>query len=147
MQERNLIISFDLLIIFQAGRKSPKLSSLKLIALIPTANWFPTPMSPFGRRILFLRPGKIFFHLKVCSLSLGFYWSPWNINLYLCLYFPLPDSESKCFFVKNRNMHTVMVLCDLVTVDCTHILWGCFTGSGAIIGLPQCQWNKPKGNA
>ena len=26
----------------------------------------------------------------------------------------------------------------------THILQGCFTGTGAIIWLPQCQWNNPE---
>ena len=26
-----------------------------------------------------------------------------------------------------------------------HILQGCFTGTGAIIWLPQCQWSNPEG--
>ena len=31
--------------------------------------------------------------------------------------------------------------CDL----CNHILQGCFTGTGAIMWLPQCQWSNPEG--
>ena len=31
------------------------------------------------------------------------------------------------------------------SIDLTHILQGCFTGTGAIIWLPQCQWSNPEG--
>ena len=31
------------------------------------------------------------------------------------------------------------------TCSFTHILQGNFTGTGAILGLPQCQWNNPEG--
>ena len=27
----------------------------------------------------------------------------------------------------------------------THVLWGCFIGTRAIMGLPQCQWSNPQG--
>ena len=33
-------------------------------------------------------------------------------------------------------------LCD----NCTHILQGCFTGTGAIVWLPQCQWSNSEGH-
>ena len=33
----------------------------------------------------------------------------------------------------------------LVTVHFTHILHGCYTGTGATIQLPLCQWNNPEG--
>ena len=32
----------------------------------------------------------------------------------------------------------------LVLIDFTHILQGGFTGIGAIIRLPQCQWSYPE---
>ena len=34
----------------------------------------------------------------------------------------------------------------LLWVGFTHILQGYFTGTGAIIRLPQCQWSNPEGN-
>ena len=44
-------------------------------------------------------------------------------------------------------IHTLRVLfCGcFVHTDYTHILQGCFTGTGAIIWLPQCQWTHPEG--
>ena len=45
------------------------------------------------------------------------------------------------------NIHMVHVLLvSLVLVNFTHILQGYFTGNGAIIGLPHCQWSNPEGH-
>ena len=48
--------------------------------------------------------------------------------------------------VQYINVHIVCVLFrgGLVWADFTHILQGYFTGTGAIIGLPQCQWGDPE---
>ena len=35
--------------------------------------------------------------------------------------------------------------CVLILIDFTHILQGYFTGTGAIVWLPQCQWSNPEG--
>ena len=35
--------------------------------------------------------------------------------------------------------------CWIYVVYLIHILQGCFTGTGAIIWLPQCQWSNPEG--
>ena len=53
------------------------------------------------------------------------------------------------------NMHTVLLCfvllwlyyqCLLHSCDAlTHILQGSFTGTGAILWLPQCQWGNPEG--
>ena len=43
------------------------------------------------------------------------------------------------------NMRVVPVLFCFVLVDFTHILQGSFTGTGAILWLPQCQWSNPEG--
>ena len=39
----------------------------------------------------------------------------------------------------------IIVLCGFVC-SCIHILQGCFTGTGAILRLPQCQRNNPEGH-
>ena len=38
-----------------------------------------------------------------------------------------------------------MFCCGWVAVSFTHILQDYFTGTGAILRLPQCQWSNPKG--
>ena len=38
----------------------------------------------------------------------------------------------------------VVYCCGLVMVNFNHILQGCFTGTGAITWLPQCQWSNPE---
>ena len=40
--------------------------------------------------------------------------------------------------------HFVVFCCGLIWTDFTHFLQGYFTGTGAIIGLPQCQWSNPE---
>ena len=40
-----------------------------------------------------------------------------------------------------KSMHTLRILLFLVIF--THILQGCFTGTGAILWLPQFQWSNP----
>ena len=50
-----------------------------------------------------------------------------------------------------RNMHTVLLCFALLWFTMNsrevfiHIHQGCFTGTGAIVRLPQCQWSKPDG--
>ena len=52
--------------------------------------------------------------------------------------------------VHPRAIHMVhallyIVFCyGCVMTDLTHILQGYFTGTGAILGLPQCQWSNPE---
>ena len=41
-----------------------------------------------------------------------------------------------------KIMLMVTYYCVLLWFDITHILQGCFTGTGAIIWLPQCQWSN-----
>ena len=43
---------------------------------------------------------------------------------------------------QKNNLAFVEFFDRLVTADFTTILYGYFTGTGAIIRLPQCQWNK-----
>ena len=42
-------------------------------------------------------------------------------------------------------MHAVCVCCGLTLVDFNYIHQDYFTGTGAIIWLPQGQWNNPEG--
>ena len=53
-----------------------------------------------------------------------------------------------------KYAHGFVVLCFVVVMQSfimnshevfIHIHQGCFTGTGAIVRLPQCQWNKPDG--
>ena len=47
-----------------------------------------------------------------------------------------------------RNTHVVHALLYVglsVLTDFTHIFQGYFTGTGAIMWLPQCQWSNPEG--
>ena len=42
------------------------------------------------------------------------------------------------------KIHTLLCFAmGLILVDISHILQGYFTGTGAIIWLPQCQWSNP----
>ena len=43
-----------------------------------------------------------------------------------------------------RNMHTVWLCYCWVMVEFTLILQDYFTGTGAILWLPQCQWSNPE---
>ena len=43
-----------------------------------------------------------------------------------------------------RNMHTVRSLLSFGNGWFTHLLQGYISGTGAIIWLPQCQWNNPE---
>ena len=44
-----------------------------------------------------------------------------------------------------RTIHASFPFCRRsVTFNCTHIPQGYFTGTGAIIWLPQCQWSNPE---
>ena len=42
-------------------------------------------------------------------------------------------------------MQMVHALLCFAVVDYTHILQGYFTGTGAIVQLPQYQWSNPEG--
>ena len=53
-----------------------------------------------------------------------------------------------------KYAHGFVVLCFVVVMQSfimnshevfIHIHQGCFAGTGAIVRLPQCQWNKPDG--
>ena len=53
-----------------------------------------------------------------------------------------------------KYAHGFVVLCFVVVIQSfimnshevfIHIHQGCFAGTGAIVRLPQCQWNKPDG--
>ena len=53
-----------------------------------------------------------------------------------------------------KYAHGFVVLCFVVLMQSLimnshevfiHIHQGCFPGTGAIVGLPQCQWSKPDG--
>ena len=53
-----------------------------------------------------------------------------------------------------KYAHGFVVLCFAVVIQSfimnshevlIHIHQGCFTGTAAIVGLPQCQWSKPDG--
>ena len=55
-------------------------------------------------------------------------------------------SVSDCTQYIPRLTHTVHDLlhrCQ-TAINFTHILQGCFTSTGAIKRLPQCQWSKPE---
>ena len=47
--------------------------------------------------------------------------------------------------VHPKNYAQVSLCYVLLLTSVTHILQGCFTGAGAIIWLPQCQWSNPEG--
>ena len=51
------------------------------------------------------------------------------------------------YFRKKYTLNSCFVVfcCGSVTNVFNRILQGCFTGTGAIIGLPQCQWSNPEG--
>ena len=56
----------------------------------------------------------------------------------------------KCTMLKQcapRTVHRVLAaVCSLVwiSINFTHLLQSCFTDTGAIIWLPQCQWSNPE---
>ena len=55
---------------------------------------------------------------------------PWNIHIVLF-----------CFVLLWLRHGCLVDLCDAFI----QILQGCFTGTGAILWLPQCQWSNPEG--
>ena len=59
-----------------------------------------------------------------------------------------------CTVYPKKCAHGFVVLCFVVVMQSfimnshevfIHIHQGCFAGTGAIVRLPQCQWNKPDG--
>ena len=63
------------------------------------------------------------------------------------------SSQSYTVYPK-KYAHGFVVLCFVVVMQSfimnshevvIHIHQGCFTGTGAIVRLPQCQWSKPDG--
>ena len=54
------------------------------------------------------------------------------------------DKYISIAYLKN-NPHLVVFGCGYVSTNFTHILQGYFTGTGAILWLPQCQWSNPEG--
>ena len=76
-------------------------------------------------------------------------WS-WCLHL-ICL----PISFRVASLALGQSYDCFVVLCFVVVISCDldafiwsvyYILQGCFTGTGAIIWLPQCQWSNPKGH-
>ena len=74
-----------------------------------------------------------------CGLGLqGFHCAPNCIDnilghLTIAIQIQIPSVESVTFFFFFKCV---------IVFDFTHILQDCFTGTGAIIRLPQCQWNN-----
>ena len=60
-----------------------------------------------------------------CVSGTGCFSSFYILSIYISISF--------CFFLRS-----------VVMIDFTHILQGCFTGTGAIARLPQCQWSNPE---
>ena len=63
-------------------------------------------------------------------------------------------SIMKCAVYPKKYAHGFVVLCFVVVMQSfimnshevfIHIHQGCYTGTGAIVRLPQCQWSKPNG--
>ena len=52
----------------------------------------------------------------------------------------ITDNEPIIWLYYVQHSVFVAFFCVLVWVDITNILWGYFTGNGAIIWLPWCQW-------
>ena len=53
--------------------------------------------------------------------------------------------DRKPAVTSQKYAHAWFALCwGYVLMDLTHILQGHFTGTGAIIWLPQYQWNNPE---
>ena len=59
-----------------------------------------------------------------------------------------------CTVYPKKYAHGFVVLCFVVVMQSfimnshevfIHIHQGCFTGTGTIVRLPQCQWSKPDG--
>ena len=59
-----------------------------------------------------------------------------------------------CTVYPKKYAHGFVVLCFVVVMQSfimnsheifIHVHQGCFAGTGAIVRLPQCQWNKPDG--
>ena len=64
------------------------------------------------------------------------------------------DYSTHCTVYPKKYAHGFVVLCFVVVTQSfimnshevfNHIRQGCFTGTGAIVRLPQCQWSKPDG--
>ena len=49
-----------------------------------------------------------------------------------------------CFAMLCFVMVMLLVLSRYTWFEFAHILQGCFTGTGAILWLPQCQWSNPE---
>ena len=72
------------------------------------------------------------------AVSLGCLVQKWLKSILLCTVYPI-----KCTLVLTVSVifSLLVELSDLFT----HIFQGCFTGTGAIIWLPQYQWSNPEG--
>ena len=46
-------------------------------------------------------------------------------------------------YIARKLCRWFVFCCGVLLVDFTHILQGYFTGTGAIMYLPQCQWSNP----
>ena len=97
-----------------------------------TFSWIQTSMKWY----LFCYKVKIYYvkHLN-CAWAAAFIFD-WQM-----------DVLEKQFIIISNTSHKLYtwLCCGLVLIQYTHILQGYFTGTGAIIGLPQCQWRNPEG--
>ena len=79
-------------------------------------------------------------------------WQSWNAR------YPTQSTEElniwKFTVYPKKYAHGFVVLCFVVVMQSfimnshevfIHIHYACFTGTGAIVRLPQCQWSKPDG--
>ena len=63
-----------------------------------------------------------------------------KVGIMITLIFQWEHMVVLCFVLLWLCCDLLIDLCDLFA----HILQGCFTGIGAIIWLPQCQWSNPE---
>ena len=65
-----------------------------------------------------------------------------------CLLMELLGDLSFCFGIYakkyGQGLSFIIPCSALISIDFTHLLQGYFTGIGAIVGLPQCQWSNPE---
>ena len=89
-------------------------------------------------------------HLKMSLAICQPFHSSLNFIIYACLSM---HASPTCIFCGIYACNFVFLCCVLVMIIAiadskylfTHILQGSFTGTGAIIWLPQCQWGNPEG--
>ena len=77
--------------------------------------------------------------LYISQVSFIIFMNTWWVNGKICVWILGPWNCT-------HSLACVLFCHALVMVDFYHILQGYFTGTGAIIWLPQCQWSNPEGD-